>query len=476
MEFQLRPYQVEAVQAGVEFMLDSRRKNGIMILPTGSGKSLCISGIASQLNGPTLVLQPSREILQQNLAKFHSYGIKPGVYSASMGRKSISDVTLAMIGSIAGNKNRTSKSLLFDDFEYILIDECSLVNPKIGLYKKFLAELGDRKVLGFDATPFRLYSNSYGSEMRFLTRTRPKVFDEVVYYAQIQDLFERGYLARPSYFSMHKELQYDEAQLELNSQGSDFSDDSVQQHLFKIGFKEKLVDVVRRLIAQDRRGILVFTRFVPEAEYLASQIRDVAVVSTKTSNSERDRILRAFKNGDIKAVANVGIIAIGFDYPRLDTVVLGRTTMSLRVYYQQVGRVLRPDPDKQSVWVVDMVDNVKRFGKIEHLRLYCEGSRKWGFWGRPGGGKEIALTNTYLAGSATMPRCKACQSTDIFFARHEVTGNSAVLSRPKEGMKANIILKENPQNPKGAKVYAIVPAESEGAEFVNHRSLCRGRK
>lgn len=468
-----RGYQEEAIAAGVAFLTQPKKRNGIIIVPCGGGKSLIAARIILGLDAPAILFQPRKELLIQNRDKLRLYGYEPSIFSASMGRREIGDITLATIGSVKKYPE------YFEDVRYVLIDECSDVNPKQGMYRDFFNALpADVRYLGLDATPFRLCSNSYGSEMRFLTRTRPKVFDEVVHFVQLQELFEAGYLARPEYFSMHKEVPYDESQLELNSTASDFDDRSVQKHLFEIGFQDKLADVVRRLIAKDREGILVFTRFVEEAEFLAKEVPDVAVVSTKTPEGERDSILKAFRRREIRAVANVNLIAIGYDYPELDTAVLARTTMSLRVLYQQVGRIIRQRTDKQpkTPWVVDMVGNLKRFGRIEHLRLYCKGKSQWFFAGRPGGGKEIALTNVYLAGSATMPRCKACQSTDIFFARHAVTGNSAMLSRPREGMKANIVLKENPQNPKGAKVYAIVPAGSEGAEFVNHRSLCKGRK
>ena len=44
MEYALRPYQVAAVEAGVRFFLDkAARYNALMMLPTGSGKSLCLA-------------------------------------------------------------------------------------------------------------------------------------------------------------------------------------------------------------------------------------------------------------------------------------------------------------------------------------------------------------------------------------------------------------------------------------------------
>lgn len=76
-----------------------------------------------------------------------------------------------------------------------------------------------------------------------------------------------------------------------------------------------------------------------------------------------------------------------------------------------------------------------------------------------------------------MIHCPACKSSDVFRLAYEgPIGNKALLSRPTEGMKANIVLRVNPKNPTGPKVYAIVPAGSPEAEFVNHRSVCSAEK
>ena len=68
-KFVLRDYQQQASDIAVDFFRSKAKGNGIIIAPTGSGKSLLIADIARQLNGNVIVLQPSKEILEQNLAK-----------------------------------------------------------------------------------------------------------------------------------------------------------------------------------------------------------------------------------------------------------------------------------------------------------------------------------------------------------------------------------------------------------------------
>ena len=73
--YQLRDYQRLASDAAVNALMGKYRQNGLLILPTGAGKSLVVADIASKIDEPLLVLQPSKEILEQNFAKMLSYGI-----------------------------------------------------------------------------------------------------------------------------------------------------------------------------------------------------------------------------------------------------------------------------------------------------------------------------------------------------------------------------------------------------------------
>ena len=66
-KFILRDYQQQASDIAVDFFRSKAKGNGIIVAPTGSGKSLLIADIARQLNGSVIVLQPSKEILEQNL-------------------------------------------------------------------------------------------------------------------------------------------------------------------------------------------------------------------------------------------------------------------------------------------------------------------------------------------------------------------------------------------------------------------------
>mgnify|MGYP003644775235 CR=1 FL=1 len=71
-----------------------------MVEPTAFGKSLVISKIAKELDAPTIVFQPSKELLLQNIEKLEWFGGEATIYSASCGKKELSNLTYATIGSV----------------------------------------------------------------------------------------------------------------------------------------------------------------------------------------------------------------------------------------------------------------------------------------------------------------------------------------------------------------------------------------
>ena len=389
MTFKLRDYQQQASDKAVAFFQAKSNKNAIMVLPTGSGKSLIIADIASRLDAPVLIFQPSKEILEQNYKKLLNYDIWDcSIYSASFGSKEVSRITFATIGSVR------TKPELFRHFKYVLIDECHLVNPKEGMYKAFLSVL-KCKVLGLTATPYRLSSNQeMGSMLKFITRTRPSIFKEVIYQVQVSTLLDMGFLSKLTYYPMNP-VGWDTNSLQINTTGADYTDKSVVAYYEKIDFYGFLVQMVKRLLNPksgiQRKGILVFTRFLKEAENLTQSIPGCVIVSGDTPTKERELILNRFKSGEIKVVANVGVLTTGFDYPELDTIVMARPTMSLALWYQIVGRAIRPHPSKEAGWIVDLCGNIKRFGEVKDLTLT---EPKKGLWQVESNGRQ--LTNVYF--------------------------------------------------------------------------------
>lgn len=359
-KFILRDYQKAAVKAGLEII--KSKKNGLLVLPTASGKSLVIAEIVKKSGLKTIVLQPSVEILKQNLEKLKAFGMKDiGIFSASMDEKTIGKVTVATIGSISKHAAR------FKSFGLIIVDEADLVNSKGGQYEDLITSLGI-PVIGTTATPYRMkyYINSFGNkepvvESRILTRTRPRIFSTINHITQIPDMFKMGYLSPLKYDIIGS---YDSRKIKNNSTGQGYDDNSLLSYNKAQNIVSKIVETVKDSTANH---ILVFTQFREESESVIKELKKYNItckeISGESKKKERDDILKEFRSGKI-CVVNVGVLVAGYDFPELDHIVIGKPTKSLRLFTQICGRGLRVAKGKKHCLLSDLCDNVKRFGEI----------------------------------------------------------------------------------------------------------------
>ena len=376
--YKLRPYQAEAVEIAVQ-KLRGKSKPFIIQAATGAGKSLIIADICHQIDEPILILQPSKEILEQNYAKLISYDpmIDAGIYSASAGRKEIRKFTFATIGSIY------KKPEAFEHFKYAIVDECHGLNPKKadGMLTSFFKAINCEHICGLTATPYRIDTlwtrNSDGTltstaSLKMINRiSRTPFFKSIAYKIETAELIEQGFLSPVRYFTEPS----DWSQLRINSTGADFTEESVEKFAGKR--IERIVAAIR-YSDEHRKRTLTFCSTIGQAEHVLEHIRQqgtaIAMVTGKTPKKEREDLIAQFKEGKIKHMLNVGVFTTGFDAPVLDTVIMARPTMSLALYYQMVGRGIRLDPEDPSkiLHVYDLVGVVERLGRVETIRVKRE--------------------------------------------------------------------------------------------------------
>lgn len=376
-KLELRPYQQVAVTKGVEFFRSPARENGVLVLPTAAGKSIILSTIADRLGKDILVFQPNREILLQNLAAMKRYTDDCSAYSASVKEKVVKKITFATIGSVKEHVNE------FKHFSIVIVDEAHLLgtDSDTAMYLKFLSIL-DCKVLGLTATPFRLYSDtkfdiatrkmiSVNARLLMLPQVPNPFFTRILYIVHVKDMVEQGYLAKPTYYEC-RPPRWDESKMYTNSLGTDYKTSSVQWMMETSDMTKHLISICRRLLQPKtgvpRNGILVFTQFVEDAEEICANVSFSAFLCGETTPKNRERIINEFKEGKIKVLCNVNCLTAGFDFPALDTVVLGRPTLSLALYMQMIGRAVRKY-DGKDAWIIDCVGNTSRFGYMENIYI-----------------------------------------------------------------------------------------------------------
>ena len=361
--FTNRYYQDDAIEAGLA------TDNGILVLPTGAGKSLVCAGLVNNRRVGSLVLQPSKEILESNFEKARAYGLKASIYSASVGQKDISDITYATIGSII------KKLDLFADFENLLIDECHLVNAKGGMYEKLISTIPFSKLIGMSATPYRLQTNSYGSHMKILNRTRPKIFRDISYVINPRELVTEGYLLEPEFIN----VDADHSMLRPNTTGAEFSEQSMKRFIKKNDTVGKMIQLVID-VQKEHNHILVFTESIEASDRMVAVLNQCGVtaacVTAKTPKKERAAYLQAFQSGHIKAMMNVGTLTVGYDFPALDCIIDGGPTMSAAKHYQKTGREVRPFEGKNPFFY-DMCGNYRRLGNPLNYTMTKNSTGLW---------------------------------------------------------------------------------------------------
>ena len=256
----LRPYQQKAVDAGIAF-LNSKpsgskvKDNGVIVAPTAAGKSHMIAAIAKKV-GRVVVLQPSKELLAQNYTKYVADGCPASIYSASLKEKNVGEVTFATIGSIK------DKGHLFAGAK-LIIDECHLFPPReSSMLGKFMKGSSIKKILGLTATPFRLD----GDELKFLTRTTPRLFGSIVHCIQVSEITSLGYWSK----MLYKPVRFDDKMLKMNSAGTDYTDDSMKRAFLANDMQGTILHTVGKMMNPGgdhvpRKSILVFVPTVDEA-------------------------------------------------------------------------------------------------------------------------------------------------------------------------------------------------------------------
>jgi len=361
---ELRPNQIEPVRKGVEFLTSKKSQPSIIVAPTAFGKSIVIAQIAKELGEKILILQPSKELLEQNYNKFIGLGGEAKIYSASMKEKEIGDVTYATIGSII----RIASHFKELGISKVIIDECDRFPRETGgMLRKFLTAAKITHVLGLTATPLKLQTNMGDdgpfSKLVMLTSRSKKgnFFKNIIHVAQIQEMVELGFWSHLIYES----YDFDTGELVYNSTGADYSDDSIKRVYKNQDIGGKIIRKVAELT--DRKSILVAVPTINEAIELTKKIPSSAALHSEMKPKERIRIIEDFKLGVLRVIVQVNILAVGFDHPKLDCIITGRPTASLSWWYQFVGRVTRIHPEKKNGLVVDFVGSVPKFGKVEDL-------------------------------------------------------------------------------------------------------------
>ena len=362
----LRDYQVQAIRDVFKWLRE-HKGNPCIVAPTGSGKAWICAGICEVFlrhkpDGRILVLSHVKELLVQDADKILQVwpSAPVGMYSAGLGSKDINAIT------VAGIQSMWKKGGELGQVDLVIVDEAHLISNKdSGMYRKLLAVLEEAnpsmRVIGLTATPYRLGQG-------LLTEGKEAIFTALLEAATIEELIKRKFLAKLT--STFTDMKLDVEGVR-KVQG-DYEKQELEERVNNSANNTQIVEeTIRR--AEDRKAWLVFCVSVSHAELMCKEFEahgiHAAVITGKTSKTERDRIFTEFKAGKIRALTNVGVATTGFDYPDIDVIVMARPTLSPGLYMQMSGRGMRIKSagHHQDCLVLDFAGNIERHGAITKI-------------------------------------------------------------------------------------------------------------
>jgi len=387
----LRPYQIQAVDNVIAHFRGSDDP-AVVVLPTGSGKSLVIAELARRARGRVLVLAHVRELVEQNHAKYLAYGLEADIFSAGLGRKeSGRQVVFGSVQSVVNGLDAFADG----DFTLLVIDECHRVSisaetvskqavskkavskeaaseekanaakgraRSASTYEKVIARLRavrpNLKVLGLTATPYRLgegflYHRHYHGMVK---GPEDAFFRDCVFEQPLRVMVRQGYLAEPTRIDGAMAF-YDFSQLRPQRNGQFAERDLNGVVRGNRATPQIIHDVIQR--ARDREGVMIFAATVAHAEEVVGLLpsTECALITGATPGPERERLIAAFKARELKYLVNVAVLTTGFDAPHVDVIAILRPTESVGLYQQIVGRGLRLSPGKRDCLILDYAGN-----------------------------------------------------------------------------------------------------------------------
>lgn len=364
---ELRPYQAEALEA-LHNHICSRQDNPCIVLPTGSGKSVVMAAAIRKWKEQApwvrgCILAHRRELVEQNAEKLHVVypDCEIGIFSAGLGRRDYdSSLLFASIDSVYKRFGE------FQPFDFIFVDEAHRIPPSgEGKYRTFINGCKkfnkNLRVVGWTATPFRMSSGPLCHKNHIL--------NHVCYEAKIPDLIARGYLCNLR--SKVGVTQPDLAGVRKTSRG-----DYITKSLARTTNRDEIVaaavsEAVNIIKFEKRQSVIFFCVDIEHCKKVSWCLHKHGLyapfLTSKTNSCDRDKLIKNFRAGYIRAVCNVQVLTEGFDAPCIDCITLLRPTLSPGLFSQMVGRGLRISDSKRDCLVLDFANCINEHGPIDLL-------------------------------------------------------------------------------------------------------------
>lgn len=375
-----------------------KHDNGILHAATAFGKTVVCSAVIAEQKVNTLILLESSALLEQwkeALEKFLEIQEELPEYKTKTGR---TKVRKSLIGKLQGAHDSMTGIIdiamagslckkgewhpLLEQYGMVIVDECHHAASET--IANVLKEVKAKYVYGVTATPKRADGLEKINEMligpiRYSYTSKEKVktqgIDHLVYPRFTRAVSPRG-------VQSEKMSANDAYEIVRNNEVRD----------------ELIVSDIKECIASGRTPV-VLSRYKDHSEKLYERVKEYAdkvfLMTGNNSKKEHRRIreqLQAVSLGEsLVLVATGSLVGEGFDFPRLDTLIMATPISFRSVVEQYAGRLNRDYEGKKNVIVYDYVDShISMFAKMYAKRLKAYRQIGYEVCGGLCGGKQTA--------------------------------------------------------------------------------------
>jgi superfamily II DNA or RNA helicase len=361
-------------EGAVEELL--RHDNGILNAATAFGKTVVCCRVIAERKVRTLILLESSALIEQwekALEKFLVIDEEMPEYRTPSGRirkrKSLIGVLqnahdstggivdIAMVGSI---RKKGELHERFKSYGMVLLDECQ--HAPSGTIADILQESNARYVYGVTATPMRgdqLERITYMliGPVRFRYTSKDRAKEQGIAHL-VYPRFTHAVIPRFSQDHMHPNAAYE---ILRNNEDRD----------------ELIINDTVNCIVKGRTPVIL-TRYLDHARKLYEKLRNEAsnvfLLTGDEAKKERreilDRMEKVPRDESMLLIATGKLIGEGFDYPRLDTLIMAMPVSFKSVVEQYAGRLNRDYEGKKDVIIYDYVDShISIFERMYAKRL-----------------------------------------------------------------------------------------------------------
>lgn len=379
-ELELRDYQREALEAWM------RERRGVIVLPTGAGKTRVALAAVAKLACPTLIVVPTLELMDQWEAGVKRHlNVAPGRYGG--GEKEIACVTIATYDSAYINVEQ-----LGNRFQLIVFDEVH-----------HLPSQGYRQIAELCAAPWRMGLTATPEREDGLHVDLPYLVGPIVYRRYVREMAGR-WLAEFDivriyvHMSEREREEYrrlTEAYKEfLRRRGLRMASARSFERLAALSVRDpeareallawyrarrmalhaaSKMEVLRDLLARHRDDkVLIFAEHSDIVRSISTRFL-IPEITYKTPEEERRAVLAAFKEGRVHAIVTSRVLEEGVDVPDANVAIILSGSGSRREFVQRLGRVLRPREGKRALLYEVVTSGTKEVGISRRRRQALAG-------------------------------------------------------------------------------------------------------